>query len=147
MRRSPRCPECRWFLSFEEFGASWEARCWNPNCATEEVHAGGLRDPVTRLADLREQAYGWGWSLALHGSNLRDLDLVAVPWSSHAVSHPSLVQMLARRLSATIETTQWKPHGRVGYLLTPRTQPSPGGFRSVDLSVVDARWALEKAAA
>lgn len=96
-------------------------------------------DPVRRLTEMREEARGWGWSLALHGSNQRDLDLVAVPWTTHAVAHPSFVKMLAALLDANVETTQWKPHGRIGYLLTPRIQPSAGALRSVDLSVLDAR--------
>lgn len=98
-----------------------------------------LRDPVRRLAEMRDEMRDWGWALALHGSNARDLDLVAVPWAMQAVAHPSMVRMLSRLLGAEPETTQWKPHGRIGYLLTPKIQPTAGGLRSVDLSVIDPR--------
>jgi hypothetical protein len=101
--------------------------------------ADDLRDPVRRLAEMREEMRGWGWALALHGSCVRDLDLVALPWAMDAVAHPSMVTMLSKLLGAETLTTQWKPHGRIGYLLTPKIQPAVNGLRSVDLSVLDPR--------
>lgn len=95
-------------------------------------HNGGLStdgvDPllVKALArriirPLRERAKVLGYAIAEHGSQARDIDLVAVPWSDPA--HPpealaaSLRQVLERLYPIHLEvepsTTHPKPHGRL----------------------------------
>lgn len=72
------------------------------------------------LPALRDTARTFGYALAVHGSERRDLDLVAIPWIEGARPPEDLVRALAAR---TKELTGWgmlaheawteKPHGRV----------------------------------
>lgn len=70
------------------------------------------------LPKLRDTARSLGWVLALHGSQARDLDLVAVPWTDRAVAPDELVKRLGDTCK---DATGWgyrsgswteKPHGR-----------------------------------
>lgn len=89
------------------------------------------------LCDIARQH---GYCLAIHGSVVTDLDLVAIPWTKEAVEHNILVDALFKHLNAldykgllTRDCT-WlneqqinqlvnniiiedKPHGRVAYNL------------------------------
>lgn len=41
-----------------------------------------------------------GYTLAIHGSVVTDLDLIAIPWTPEAVPEPELVQLLMRHINA-----------------------------------------------
>jgi hypothetical protein len=78
---------------------------------------------------LREIAGRYGYALAIHGSLLRDFDLIAVPWIEQAGDPlPMLTEMcttIGGQTSVTglpYSSMGQKPHGRVAY-----TIPSGGG--------------------
>jgi hypothetical protein len=89
-----------------------------------------------------------GYSLCVHGSVHRDLDLVAVPWVDSAKPALELVRAIKRKLRAVVHhelrdhlfkdcnPTQ-KPHGRVAYSLHFTNQGMYGGY--LDLSVMPRR--------
>lgn len=54
----------------------------------------------------RQAALDLGWTLALHGSLVSDIDIVAVKWTSDAKSKEELVKALSDRIGETI----WKDH-------------------------------------
>lgn len=75
------------------------------------------------LADFRRIALECGYALALHGSMMRDLDMIAVAWVETAVEPDVLVE----KLCAAAATTMFehlhpkkgdKPHGRICYTLS-----------------------------
>lgn len=71
------------------------------------------------LPAIRQDATAFGYSLALHGSLVRDLDLVAIPWRDDACDAEKLIQVVTE---AVKRQTGWghpskertlKPHGRI----------------------------------
>jgi hypothetical protein len=73
---------------------------------------------------VREVARSCGYSVAVHGSLARDLDLVAVPWTPEAVSASVLVQRLCedvplgeRVVEGIPEGPEPKPWGRFAWSL------------------------------
>ena len=81
-----------------------------------------------------------GYSLAIHGSVLTDLDLVAIPWVEECCSAEALKDAIIERLGLiSVNLDQYskehpepeeKPHGRLAWKL----HMDAGG--SVDLSVM-----------
>lgn len=89
------------------------------------------------IPSLRQAAFEKGYALALHGSLVKDLDLIAVPWVAEAVDSFRLASTLAERIGATI-TSQCTdmPHGRISFTIEmPRFGElvAPG---YIDLSVM-----------
>lgn len=104
------------------------------------------------LGTLRIKARELGYCLALHGSMVRDLDLVAVPWVDDAAPPEVLVEALRKILGgsiipagtkggrwdaeagkfidAVVENPSRKPHGRLAWNI------HLGGQPVVDLSVM-----------
>lgn len=91
-----------------------------------------------------------GYSLALHGSMQRDLDLIAIPWVEEACSAVELMEHMAQQIGifkycdgikeyahdlrdAITEPTK-KPHGRVSWAIQLRN-----GFY-IDLSVMPRQF-------
>lgn len=77
---------------------------------------------------LRTRAKELGYALAVHGSMVRDLDLIAVPWVDEAVSDDELATALKDVLggwcTSDCKVARWptldrgkKPHGRVAYTI------------------------------
>jgi|SRR6478752_6627688 len=72
----------------------------------------------------RKAALECGYALALHGSMIHDLDMIAIPWVNEAKSPDEL----AKSISDCIDATVWKeshlmdrhekPHGRVTYTIS-----------------------------
>ena len=60
-----------------------------------------------------------GYALAVHGSMIRDFDLIAVPWTNKVSSPESVVSAIVEeRLAARITgDPELKPHGRLAYTL------------------------------
>lgn len=93
---------------------------------------------------LRERAYELGYSLALHGSMVRDLDVIAVPWVIGAAAPGDLARVLQDLLGGYFvgdsgSTHGWaeikpglKPYGRIAYTL----RFGGGQLWTVDLSVM-----------
>lgn len=65
---------------------------------------------------LAQVARDHGYALAMHGSLVADLDLVAVPWTPDAVSDMALASALAAAVPGSLHADQW-------------TQPRPGGVK------------------
>lgn len=81
-----------------------------------------------------------GYALAIHGSLLSDMDLVAIPWTDEAVSAETLMKAIAEYATSVMgmmfeSTPHWegpetKPHGRVAWSL------GVGNGAVIDLSVM-----------
>lgn len=77
------------------------------------------------LPHMRTAATAYGYTLALHGSMVRDLDLIAVPWRDDACDATKLIEVLCDCIK---QATGWgncsdrkpeaKPHGRVAVTIT-----------------------------
>ena len=88
--------------------------------ANSEFILGEVIDPI------RKTARKLGYSVAVHGSMVRDIDLVAIPWTDKAVSQ----EKVAEAIRAEIEKIcKWglfihgeegteKPHGRRAWLIS-----------------------------
>lgn len=92
---------------------------------------------------LAEVARRYGYALAIHGSVLTDLDLVAVPWTEEAAMPAQLVTAIAEHCGHCLvnidhqgiehQEPEQKPHGRLAWKL----HMDAGG--AVDLSVIPPR--------
>lgn len=80
-----------------------------------------------------------GYALALHGSFVRDMDLVAIPWVEQARPHADLIKALFEVVGWThdedtaervYQERVEKPHGRTAYAIPT------GGGSYVDLSIM-----------
>jgi hypothetical protein len=64
-----------------------------------------------------------GYALGLHGSMVRDLDLIAVPWTEDAVDRDSLITELVKTCGGWLTQMEtevnpaFKPHGRIAYTI------------------------------
>ncbi len=73
-----------------------------------------------------------GYSVGLHGSMKRDVDLIAVPWVDGASSWDVLMSAMEKGLNAKrISGPENKPHGRIACNLQ-----IDGWFKVIDLSIV-----------
>jgi len=75
------------------------------------------------LPELRQIAIEHGYTLAIHGSMARDLDLIAVPWADQVKSHELMVDKMLQAIGGTIFGPMLprigeKPHGRIVYTLS-----------------------------
>lgn len=86
-----------------------------------------------------------GYALAIHGSMVRDLDLIAVPWTDEATDALTLVKAIKDAIGGIThnsetdhlfkdEDPRQKPHGRVAYSLHFTNRGCHAAF--IDLSVV-----------
>jgi hypothetical protein len=82
---------------------------------------------------IREKAKELGYAIGLHGSMLRDLDLIAMPWIEEAVDTKTLITSIADMLGGHIPyhggnfiNGEWKicdmpsirPHGRESWTIS-----------------------------
>jgi hypothetical protein len=73
-----------------------------------------------------------GYAVGLHGSMMRDCDLIAAPWTDEAVASLELIERLCCALGAkTVGPIAGKPHGRLGFILQ-----SERWEKNIDLSVM-----------
>lgn len=74
--------------------------------------------------DFRRVAIECGYALALHGSMVSDMDLIAVAWTEEALSPEELVSRISDRIGETYwkdrhkTDFELKPHGRIAYTLS-----------------------------
>lgn len=83
------------------------------------------------LDQIRSLAREVGYAIGLHGSEVRDYDLIATPWTDTAVGNYDLVMHLAKGLDARITNMERKPHGRYAFILQMK-----GHYKDIDLSVL-----------
>lgn len=70
------------------------------------------------LPGLRLVAWQAGYSLGVHGTMRRDLDLIAAPWIEHAAPAEVLIEQLAGEAHASaVGPPSVKPHGRRAWSL------------------------------
>lgn len=87
---------------------------------------------VPDLAKIRQLAREVGYSIGLHGSLKRDVDLIAAPWTEQAAGNADLVEHLCVGLPAErVGWAEYKPHGRVAVTLQ-----IDGYFKPIDLSIM-----------
>lgn len=86
------------------------------------------KDPPMEL--IRKTAFDVGYAVAVHGSQMRDFDIIAVPWTPEAGGCRRVVDALCKALNATIVDRASKPHGRYSFALQ-----IDGAFKLIDLSV------------
>lgn len=106
------------------------------------VHCGTVIDDIRKIA--REH----GYAIAVHGSLIRDIDLIAVPWSKNAHSALTLryaIRKLYYILDYRDQSDGGKPHGRKAWLfhISHRAQGCP---QHVDLSVMPRAQDLRRLA-
>jgi len=82
---------------------------------------------------IRQLAKEVGYAIGIHGTQERDLDLIAAPWTDAAVGNRELMVHIAIGLGATISGLERKPNGR--YATTIQMN---GWFKPIDLSVCPA---------
>lgn len=79
------------------------------------------------VQQIRDVAREHGWAIGVHGSMVRDIDLIGIPWTADATSPEVLV-------GAIVRATGYTRHGAsVG-------NPRPGGRRSCLLVHADASF-------
>ena len=94
---------------------------------------------VFRLPELRKIAAECGWAIAIHGSLVHDLDLMAMPW----VEEHTTADELAQRFT-DINEPKWrrpyekskpgdKPNGRIVYTIFM-------GDTYIDMNVIESRY-------
>ncbi len=93
----------------------------------------GWEDPrVPDLAKIRQLAREVGYSIGLHGSLKRDVDLIAAPWTDECVGNAALVDHICAGLPAErVGGPEHKPHGRVAVTLQLH-----GWYKPIDLSIL-----------
>ena len=82
---------------------------------------------------LREKAQTIGYCLAVHGSLIRDFDIIAVPWVEDCADAEELVELICETTGGFIavgDTFKNKPHGRIAWAI------QLGGGPYIDLSVM-----------
>ena len=103
---------------------------------TQFIRQYEINELTTRI---REVAGRTGYAIAVHGSMLRDLDLIAVPWTNESTTREDLLTNiqdhvgLYTALNRSGSEYVAKPHGRRGYLLYGAACLRG---RSVDLSIM-----------
>jgi hypothetical protein len=112
----------------------------DPNCGWMGSY---IRRPVNAALRVLERigpiAREHGYAVAVHGSQARDLDLIAVPWTEEASGNRALVDALVERGPFVLGSLSGKPHGRIGYVLHGAT-----GFDYIDLSVTPRSSAFDQ---
>lgn len=80
-----------------------------------------------------------GYAIGVHGSRIRDLDLVAVPWTEEAETPLQLVKSIAFALpGVVVGGVTKKPHGRLAWLIYPRYRWGIDAWY-IDISVMPRR--------
>lgn len=61
-----------------------------------------------------------GYAVALHGSQIRDLDLVAIPWQETAITAEMCAEIIAAAIPGVLlEPAEEKPYGRLAWEIHP----------------------------
>jgi len=69
------------------------------------------------LPALRRNARKMGYTIAIHGSQLRDIDLIAIPWTEEAISAKAFVRIIYKVVALV------NPKGTV--FMSPRSGMKP----------------------
>lgn len=90
------------------------------------------------IGPIRLVAHELGYAIAVHGSLKRDIDLVAIPWTSVAVSKELLLAKICDRIGGLPTAEGWRkrPHGRFVQIVRLKRCLEDGGTY-LDFSVMD----------
>ena len=94
--------------------------------------------------DIRNCAMSWGWAVALHGSLMNDMDIMAIPWTEEAIKFEELVDKISMLFDGNSLSENYtityddKPHNRV-----VATIPIWADFY-LDISTIDTRKPMER---
>lgn len=95
---------------------------------------------TTYFGDLSKIANNNGYALALHGSLLNDMDLIAVPWVENPSTHKKLITEIVNLIKTShevkhiLKTSGKKPHGRISYTIM-----LGGKHEYIDLSITPTK--------
>lgn len=85
-----------------------------------------------------------GYAVAVHGTLLKDVDLIAVPWVSWAHPALELAEALAESLPGVLHITDSPgPHGRRSWTIAPRHHWGDD-YWFIDLSIMPRTAALPR---
>lgn len=110
--------------------------CWKCGASTftPDPRAGDdpALPPVERIRALAKEV---GYAIGVHGSQQRDFDVIAAPWTDSAIGNHALIEHLAKGLTtengpAHIISTERKPLGRYA-----ATIQMDGWYKPLDISV------------
>ena len=94
----------------------------------------------TALVLARAYARELGYAVAVHGSEIRDFDLVAVPWTDEAVAPQELAEAIREHVGGWWHTAEpsRRPHGRLTWSihLGPTGDALDAVSPYIDLSVM-----------
>ena len=143
VRRAPSAAAGQW----SPHAAALHALPWSARATGGAITAVKPRYAAI-LPNLRAVARAHGYALALHGSAVRDLDLIAVPWTEPAADADVLVEALRAAVNGVIHqdmhaqigdwtrrNPQYKAHGRLAWSIHLDAQTSD----YIDLSVLPLR--------
>jgi hypothetical protein len=94
------------------------------------------------LPHLRTAAWLEGYCLAVHGTQSRDLDVLAVPWIENAAPAEQLVDSIAEAAGGVWRpyAPGKKPHGRLAWtIIILNVKGDSQGLPFIDLSVMPTR--------
>jgi hypothetical protein len=74
-----------------------------------------------------------GYALLLHGSKVRDVDMVAVPWVEEACTQELLIKAFCVAFQLSIVKFEQRPHNRYSYALYKKGWSD----QFIDISVIN----------
>lgn len=120
-----RCPACN--------APRKGPTCWKCRAETFAPAPQWIEPALPDVAAIRKLAMNVGYAIGVHGSQERDLDLIAAPWTSAAVAPSSLMQHIAEGMNGRVLAPEDKPLGRKSCNIQ-----IDGWFKLIDLSVCPA---------
>lgn len=101
-------------------------------CGTKTLDVPSAWDypEVPSIDKLRSLAHQVGYAIGVHGTQEKDLDVIAAPWCEDAVGNYDLLKHLAEGMNARIVAIERKVLGR--YAATLQVD---GWFKAIDISV------------
>lgn len=124
---------------------------WRPG----EEHHSAIREVCDRLIPvIQNKAKSCGWAAAVHGSKIRDLDILAVPWSTNACELPYFLEAIRSEIVTEMggdcylvnPPGEYKSLCRRAYTLMINSEQivhtTVGAYPFIDLSVIDVRFEL-----
>lgn len=94
---------------------------WN---APDDAPASEFEGIITRehaIAAATNALRNQGYAIAVHGSRIKDLDLIAVPWRDTALTAQDAAEIVASAIPGFIEkgSPDAMPHGRLSFTIRP----------------------------
>lgn len=104
--------------------------CHKCGSETFTPHAEWEEPALPPIERIRELAREVGYAVGLHGTQERDLDVIAAPWTDKAVGNQALIEHIAKGLGARVTSLERKPLGRYA-----ATIQMAGWYKPIDISI------------